>query len=122
MKIEELIRTGLSRVETVITRTALNPLLWLVGLSLPMLLGAAVLIADQAVRLALIGLAALPICLTAIAYFLLLFRAPERLQSEEYRLRQRALQILYRKGSGAEIVDVANQPPRLEVDKRKGPK
>ena len=36
MKLEEIIRTGLSRVDTIrVARTALNPLLWLVGLTTP---------------------------------------------------------------------------------------
>jgi hypothetical protein len=44
-----------------------------------------------------------------------MFRDPDRLQSEEYRIRQRALQILYRKGRSADIVDVINQAARIET-------
>jgi hypothetical protein len=44
-----------------------------------------------------------------------MFRDPDRLQSEEYRIKQRALQILYKKGESADIVDVANQIARIET-------
>jgi len=118
MKLDEIIKTGLSRVDTIKVRTAVNPLLWLVGLTLPACLSAAVVIADQIVRLALLALAAIPILITIIAYFIFLFRDPDRLQSEEYRIRQRALQILYKKGAAAEIVEVANDMPRLKIEKQ----
>lgn len=37
MKLEEIIRTGLSRVDTIaVKRTAINPALWLVGLITPL--------------------------------------------------------------------------------------
>lgn len=118
MKLDEIIKTGLSRADTIKVRTAINPLLWLVGLTLPLCLVTAVVIADQIVRLVLLGLAAVPIIITIIAYFIFLFRDPDRLQSEEYRIRQRALQILYKKGAAAEIVEVANDMPRLRIEKQ----
>ena len=122
MRIEEVVRTGLSRIETITTRTAINPLLWLVGLTLPLLLGAAVLIPDRAIRFALIGSAMIPIAYTLVAYSVWMFRDPDRLQSEEFRVRQRALQFLYRKGSSAEIVDLASRETRLETERSKGDK
>jgi hypothetical protein len=118
MKLEEIIKTGVSRIETIKVRTALNPLLWLTGLTLPTCVVATVAISDQIVRLVLLGLAAFSIIVTIVAYFILLFRDPDRLQSEEYRIRQRALQILYKKGTTADIVEFANDPPRLEIEKR----
>ena len=48
-----------------------------------------------------------------------MFRDPDRLQSEEYRIRQRALQILYKKGGSTEIVDVAKQVTRIEASPRR---
>jgi hypothetical protein len=44
-----------------------------------------------------------------------MFRDPDRLQSEEYRIRQRALQILYRKGGKTDVVDVTSQAARIET-------
>jgi hypothetical protein len=115
MKIDEIIRAGLSRVDTIrVVRTAINPLLWLVGLTTPLAFILAALIGDQLIRLLLICFAAVPVIATLIVYVLFMFRDPDRLQSEEYRIRQRALQILYRKGRGADIVDVASQTARIE--------
>lgn len=116
MKIEEIIRTGLSRVDTVrVVRTAINPLLWLVGLTTPLAFVLAALVGDQVIRLLLICFAAVPVIVTLVAYVIFMLRDPDRLQSEEYRIRQRALQILYRKGQSADVVDVANQVARIET-------
>jgi len=116
MKIEEIVRAGLSRVDTIrVVRTAINPLLWLVGLTTPLAFILAAFIGDQFTRLVLICFAAIPVIVTLIAYVIFMFRDPDRLQSEEYRIRQRALQILYRKGAGADVVDVANQVVRIET-------
>jgi ABC-type bacteriocin/lantibiotic exporter with double-glycine peptidase domain len=116
MKIEEIIRTGMSRVDTIrVVRTAINPLLWLVGLTTPLAFILVALVGDQLIRLALICFAAVPVIVTLVAYVIFMFRDPDRLQSEEYRIRQRALQILYRKGKGADIVDIASQTARIEA-------
>jgi len=116
MKIEEIIRAGLSRIDTIrVVRTAINPLLWLVGLTTPIAFILAAVIGDQLVRLLLISFAALPVIVTLIVYVIFMFRDPDRLQSEEYRIRQRALQILYKKGGSTDIVDVANQTARIET-------
>jgi siroheme synthase len=47
-----------------------------------------------------------------------MFRDPNRLQSEEYLLRQQALEILYKKDISKEIVDIVTETPRIEIDKR----
>lgn len=115
MKIEEIIRAGLSRIDTIrVVRTAINPLLWLVGLTTPLAFILSAVVDDRLIRVLLICFAAIPIIATLIAYVIFMFRDPDRLQSEEYRIRQRALQILYRKGGSADIVDVANQVARIE--------
>ena len=49
---------------------------------------------------------------TLAAYFALLFRDPDRLQSEEYRLRQAALRILYSKPAEPDIVDAVQEVVR----------
>jgi hypothetical protein len=116
MKIEEIVRTGLSRVDTIrVVRTAINPLLWLVGLTTPLAFILAAFSGDQLTRLLLICFAAVPVIVTLVVYVIFMFRDPDRLQSEEYRIRQRALQILYKKGESADIVDVANQIARIET-------
>jgi ABC-type bacteriocin/lantibiotic exporter with double-glycine peptidase domain len=89
MKLEEIIRTGLSRVDTVrVVRTAINPLLWLVGLTTPIAFILAAIIGDQVIRLVLLCFAAVPVLVTLIAYVIFMFRDPDRLQSEEYRIRE----------------------------------
>jgi len=75
----------------------------------------AAFIADQLVRLLLILFAAIPVIVTLAVYIVFMFRDPDRLQSEEYRIRQRALQLLYKKGGSTDIVDVANQTARIET-------
>lgn len=115
MKIEEIIRAGLSRIDTIrVVRTAINPLLWLVGLTTPLAFILSAIVDDRLIRILLICFAAIPVIATLLAYVIFMFRDPDRLQSEEYRIRQRALQILYRKGGSADIVDVANQVARIE--------
>jgi ABC-type bacteriocin/lantibiotic exporter with double-glycine peptidase domain len=115
LKLDDLVRAATSRVETVrVVRTAINPLLWLVGLVTPLALVGAVLIGDLWMRIALLVLAFLPVIFTIAAYFMYMFRDPDRLQSEEYRLRQSALQLLVAKDSGAKVVDAATQIARIE--------
>jgi len=115
LRLEDLVRAATTRVETVrVVRTAVNPLLWLVGIVTPLALILSIVAGDSWIRLALFALAAAPVVVTILAYFVLVYRDPDRLQSEEYRLRQRALQMLYRKGASAEIVDAAKEIVRTE--------
>jgi hypothetical protein len=65
-------------------------------------------------RAALFATGALLLAVTIVAYFILLFRDPDRLQSEEYRLRQRELTMIYGKGANAEVVDQARETARVE--------
>jgi hypothetical protein len=116
IRLEEIIRTGLSRVDTIaVKRTALNPLLWIVGLVTPLALVLTAIVGDQVARLGLLCFAAVPVLFTMVVYLVWMFRDPDRLQSEEYRVRQQALKYLYKKGGSTEIVDVANQVARIEI-------
>lgn len=116
MKVEEIVRTGASRIESIRVRNALNPILWLTMPVPAIFLTAAWLFRDHAVVLGfLVAMAAVPVIAAIVAYFVLLVRSPDRLQSEEYRIRQTALRMLYRRGKSPEIVDVANQVARIEV-------
>jgi hypothetical protein len=87
MKLEEIVKTELLRLDVVKVRTAVNPLLWLVGLTTPICFLAVVLIDDRLVQLLLLGFAAIPIVVTLIAYFIFMFRDPDRLHSEKYQHR-----------------------------------
>jgi hypothetical protein len=91
-KLDQIARAGLSRIDTIrVVRTAVNPLLWQAGLTTPLFLLAAILIDDRLVRLILVALATLFVFPAIIAYFILMFRDPDRLQSEEYRSRLQEL-------------------------------
>lgn len=116
MKLDDIVRATASRADTVrVVRTAINPLLWLTAITAPLALVLAVLEGDSSARVFLFAFAAVIVTATFVAYFVILFRDPDRLQSEEYRLRQRALQMLYKQGASAEIVDVAREIPRTET-------
>lgn len=55
-----------------------------------------------------------PIVAAIIAYFLFLFRDPNRLQSEEFVLRHHAQQSILTKGGTPEIIE--NEPPLLSIE------
>src|SRR5207237_1228668 len=83
MKLEDLIRTGLSRIDTIaVRRTALNPALWLVGLVSPLSLILAAFVTDPSARTVLFCFAGAPLLFAMIGYLILLFREPDRLQSK----------------------------------------
>jgi hypothetical protein len=114
VKLEEIVKTGLWRLDVVRVRTAVNPLLWLVGLTMPFSVVAAVFVDSQPLKLTFLGFAGISIVSTLVAYFIFVFRDPDRLQSEEYQLRQRELRMIYRHGRRPEIFDEKNQAVRVE--------
>jgi len=108
MRPEDLLRAASSGVEAVrVKGSALNPLLWLVGIVTPLSLVLTFLAAEPSKAAFFLGIAVFPIILLASSYLTLLWRDPDRLQTEEYRLVQRALKMLYRRGANTEIVEVA---------------
>ncbi len=110
MRLDDFVRAATSRVETVrVVRTAINPLLWLAGIGTPLAFVLALVAGENWFRVALFATGALLLAATVVAYFILLFRDPDRLQSEEYRLRQRELTMIYGKGADAEVVDPARE-------------
>ena len=70
---------------------------------------------DSILKYGFAGLGALPIVASIVAYFLyfLLDRGPA-LQSEEFILKERALQLRYRQGTNAEIVDATHETIQME--------
>jgi hypothetical protein len=115
VRLDDLVKAATSRVETVrVVRTAINPLLWLAGIGTPLAFVLALLAGETWFRVALFATGALLLAVTVVAYFILLFRDPDRLQSEEYRLRQRELTMIYEKGANAEVVDPALESARVE--------
>lgn len=116
MSLDELIRSTISRVGVVHVRNVLNPFLWSFVWSIVFLSFAVVFREDPPAKWVLLCSALLPMIVTMIIGCFFAVTKPERLQSEEYRLRQRALQILYKKGSVTEVVDVMNEIPQLKIE------
>jgi hypothetical protein len=69
---------------------------------------------DQVLKYAFACLGGLPILASILAYFLYFFLDRDRLQSEEFILKERALQLRYRKGANAEIVDATHETIQTE--------
>lgn len=117
MRVDEVVRSAISRAGVIRVRNAMNPLLWLSSISAPVFLIAAYAFHDDPVlKYIFAALGGLPILASLAAYFLYFFLDRGRLQSEEFILRERALQLRYRQGTHAEIVDAAQetiQPEKL---------
>jgi hypothetical protein len=115
MRVDEVIKSAIDRAGVIRVRNAMNPLLWLSPISATICWIAAFIFRDdQVLKYAFVVLGALPIIASLVAYFLYFFLDRDRLQSEEFVIKQRALQIVYRKGAGAEIVDAAREIARTE--------
>jgi hypothetical protein len=103
-----------SRAGIVRVRNALNPLLWATATMFPAGVGAAYLFRDDAaLKYALLAFGASPGVLMLAAYIFYMFRDPDRLQSEEFVLRQREL-IIYEKGADAARIDPSRDTLRIE--------
>jgi hypothetical protein len=95
----KLSRFGQSAVSRLRVRSALNPLLWLSTVVGVMCFGAACWLRfDRAAMFAMIAIGAIPVLVTCgvACYFAAL--KPEKLQSEDYQLRQQAMMIIKEKG------------------------
>ena len=119
MPIEEIAKFGASRLARIRVTSALNPIIWLAAAIAPIAWIAAWFFKDHLyLASVLIGIGCLPVLVGVAAYFVLLFKDPNRLQSEEFQLRQRALHMIYRLGGEKEIVEVVSQPMfQIEEDK-----
>ena len=82
--------------------TGLNAVLWMCGVvTIPALIVAA--FGPEAIRSPCLWIAAVPVAIFAIGFLTFLFRDPDRLQSEKYRIQSRALDIVQEKGSEVAI-------------------
>lgn len=94
MKPDQAIGNWISRAGVV------NPLLWMIALVTPTSwLGAYFLRDDIIAKYFFMAIGSLPVFGTTIAYFIFMFRDPNRLQSEEYLERLEELSII-RAGRG----------------------
>jgi len=89
-------------------KSAVQPLLWLcLIVTLPCLFLAPK--EDGAARIGLFAIGSVPVLLFVVAYCYFMIRDPDRLHSEDYQLRSRALDIVETKG-GIIKVDPVNIP------------
>jgi hypothetical protein len=115
VSVVEVIRSAIDRAGVIRVRNAMNSLLWLSPISATICWIAAYMFRDDPIlKYGPAGLGGLPIVAALVAYFLYFFLDRDRLQSEEFVLRERALQLKYRKGADAEVVDPAKEIVRTE--------
>jgi hypothetical protein len=81
-----------SVIERVRTESALNPLLWLSGLTL--LAAVAASYFDGYLKWALFGMSALCVLVALVAYIYFMLRDPNRLHSERYQLERHKLDLM----------------------------
>ena len=99
-----LSRFGQSAASRLRVRSALNPLLWLSTIIGVTCFGAACwLRSDRVAMFVMIAIGAVPVLVTCgvACYFAVL--KPEKLQSEDYQLRQQAMMIIKEKGGRVKV-------------------
>ena len=108
VSVDELLSRTLSKLGIVHVRSAINPLLWLVGIASPTAWIAAYLFGSTpAISEFLVGIGALPIIAVIIAYTYFMVADPKRLQSEGYQIRSQMIELIQTKG-GKISVEPAN--------------
>jgi hypothetical protein len=115
MNFERMAQFGFSRLERIRVRSALNPIIWL-AVSVPIISWAAAFVFRDQFLFActFIAMGGLPIIVAVLAYVILLFRSPDRLQSEEYLLHLREINLRYRQNRKPERYNEANQPVQYQ--------
>jgi len=119
MGLDEVIKVAVSRAGIVRVRNALNPFLWGFVWSIVFAILTYLFRDDSAMKYVCLGLSAIPM-LTALGIGVgFAIKAPDRLQSEEYvirqqELRQNELKIRYKHGAAPEILDVTKNVEHIE--------
>lgn len=87
-----------SATKRLLVRSALNPMLWLCAIVMPVcFIGAYAFREMYILSAALIGLGALPLVVACLAFVGFAIFKPEKLQSEEYQIRHESLQLIQQK-------------------------
>jgi hypothetical protein len=108
--IDQIVKNSRSAAERLHVRSAINPALWLCGIvSVPCFVFA-YLTRETSLALPFFILGAVPVAVAAGGFIFFMLRDPRRLQSEDYQIRQEALDIIRTKGS-----DVVMLPSSLEA-------
>lgn len=109
-KIQQIAAKAIESGGKLRVRSALNPILWLCAIvSVPSLAAAALSTSSPSW---LISLAFVPVCAAVLGFFFLLVVDRDKLQSEDYQIRKRSLEIIEQKGDLAPMVI---DPAKLDV-------
>src|SRR5208283_5914226 len=107
-----LLRGSQDAAERLAVKSALNPLLWLCGITVPMLLGAAWWFDHSGTLRGLCSLlvyvALSPVVLSTLVGTYLAFFKPDKLQSEDYQIRQQALLTIQQMGPASHIKELSS--------------
>src|ERR1700674_5560253 len=97
---ERIAASAQSAASHLSVKSALNPMLWLVGIvSLPCFVLAYFSQQNQPLESLLLYIGTAPIVATIIGFLYFMIWDPKRLQSEEYQLRHESLELIRQKGS-----------------------
>jgi hypothetical protein len=119
MKVDEVVKSAASRAGVIRVQNALNPLLWVLAISTPICWIAAYMFrGDPVLKYSFSVLGALPVVGSIVAYFLYFCLDRDRLQSEEFILKQRELSIIERKGMPPIPLDMneTEDVPMIDVE------
>jgi hypothetical protein len=112
--LEEILNSAISRSGVIRVRSALNPFLWALVWSVLFAFLAYLFRDDTATRFLCIGLSALPMFVALAVGVGFAISDPDRLQSEQFVLRQQALKTLYRRGATPEKLNVVKDIATME--------
>lgn len=99
-------------------KSALNPVLWLCAVVTVPLAGLATFVEEPTwLTVCLVVLAFLPLVLVGIGFVVFLFRDPDKLQSEDYQIRKRTLEMIGEKGQAASLADLVEAAGLRLTDK-----
>lgn len=98
MSLEDVIGKAISRAGVVRVRSALNSFLWCFLWTLALLVATYFLKDDLVAKYVCLGLAALPLLVTLSVGVFFAVKHPDRLQSEEFVIRQQELTMIEKKG------------------------
>jgi len=106
--LSKVVQNTQSAVQKLHVRSALNPMLWLCGIAIPLCLGGAYLFKEfDFIRNLFAIMGVIPIIIACAGFIYFAYFKPEKLQSEDYQLRHESLQMIQQKG-GRIILDPAS--------------
>lgn len=95
--LNDLVKSAHAQAGRLQVRSALNPILWLIGIVFPLTLFGAWLFQNNPVAVVVcLAVGVLPVVTACFVYVGFAIWRPEKLQSEDYQIRNQALHILQR--------------------------